>query len=47
MIAPCKDCVERFVGCHSACPRYAEFKAGCNEKEKIVDAFQECIKTTN
>lgn len=30
MIAPCKDCAERHVGCHASCSRYAEFKAGCN-----------------
>nr|DAH93675.1 MAG TPA: hypothetical protein [Caudoviricetes sp.] len=24
MIAPCKDCAGRFVGCHASCPRYAE-----------------------
>ena len=32
MIAPCKDCAERFVGCHASCPCYAEFKAGCNAR---------------
>lgn len=32
MIAPCKDCAERHVGCHASCPRYAKFKAGCNAR---------------
>ncbi len=32
MIAPCKGCAERYVGCHASCPRYAEFKAGCNAR---------------
>ena len=32
MIAPCKDCAERVPGCHAACLRYAEFKAGCNAR---------------
>lgn len=24
--APCKGCEERHQGCHSSCPRYAEYK---------------------
>lgn len=34
MIAPCKDCTARHVGCHASCPRYAEFKAGCEERRE-------------
>nr|DAZ60318.1 MAG TPA: hypothetical protein [Caudoviricetes sp.] len=34
MTAPCKDCSERFVGCHASCPRYAEFKAGCEARRE-------------
>lgn len=34
MIAPCKDCAERFVGCHASCPQYAKFKAGCEERRE-------------
>lgn len=34
MIAPCKDCSERFVGCHASCHRYAEFKAGCEARRE-------------
>lgn len=30
----CKDCVERFVGCHASCPRYAKFKAGCEARRE-------------
>ena len=30
--APCKDCPDRFVGCHSVCVEYAKFKA---QAEKI------------
>lgn len=26
MNAPCKDCIEREMGCHSKCERYARFK---------------------
>lgn len=39
MIAPCKDCVERHVGCHASCPRYAEFKAGCNARRQERAAY--------
>ena len=31
-IAPCKGCESREVGCHSKCPKYAEFRA---EKDRI------------
>lgn len=24
--SPCKDCVDRFVGCHSTCEMYIQFK---------------------
>lgn len=24
--APCRDCTERFVGCHATCEKYAAFK---------------------
>ena len=35
MIAPCKDCVERHVGCHASCPRYAEYKAVCEDRREV------------
>lgn len=25
-LAPCKECGDRYVGCHGACIRYAEYK---------------------
>jgi len=34
--APCKDCKDRAVGCHSACKKYLDFKKTADEtKEKI------------
>lgn len=30
--APCKDCRERNLGCHSSCERYAAYKA---ENDKL------------
>lgn len=26
MNAPCKDCMERYVGCHSKCEKYIAYK---------------------
>lgn len=26
VLTPCKNCTERQIGCHSVCPRYAEYK---------------------
>jgi hypothetical protein len=26
MITPCKDCSDRFLGCHSKCNKYGEWK---------------------
>lgn len=32
----CKDCQDRYIGCHSNCEKYKEWKAKKNEeKEKI------------
>lgn len=50
-ISPCKDCTSRAVGCHSACEKYAEFRAEREseyiEREKIRnnnDAMR-CVRT--
>ncbi len=39
MIAPCKDCAERHVGCHASCPRYGEYKAVCNDRRQKRAAY--------
>lgn len=41
MIAPCKTCKERKVGCHSVCERYAEYREivdrlGKQRKEAVL-----------
>lgn len=36
--APCKDCPDRYLGCHSECERYADF---CRELERIRAARKE------
>lgn len=30
--APCKDCPDRQVGCHSTCEKYIEFKKEADEQ---------------
>ena len=27
IVSPCKDCPERFVGCHSSCERYKQYRS--------------------
>lgn len=33
-VAPCKNCKDRFVSCHSTCNKYIEWKNSV-DKEKI------------
>lgn len=33
IVAPCKDCKDRVLGCHSKCEKYIAFKMD-SEKEK-------------
>lgn len=32
--APCKECADRKVGCHSTCPKYTEWKAKAVQEPK-------------
>ena len=42
MTAPCKDCVKRFIGCHSTCEDYLEFsKQNEAEREKIHKVIEQ------
>lgn len=34
--APCKGCVGRFVGCHSTCTKYIEFRKELDKHNKVV-----------
>ena len=27
IVSPCKDCLERFVGCHSSCAKYKQYRS--------------------
>ena len=37
--APCMNCPDRVVGCHSKCEKYAEFKEHCNKIGEIKHQF--------
>lgn len=39
VVAPCKDCTDRCVNCHSKCSKYAEYK------ESLYNAHSEYIKS--
>lgn len=32
MISPCKECAERFPGCHASCPLYGKFREACDNR---------------
>ena len=40
MVAPCKGCEERQIGCHSSCEKYLDYKAKAEEiaKRQRADA---------
>lgn len=37
MIAPCKDCPDRQIGCHGQCERYKAFRAA---RDAVIEARQ-------
>lgn len=45
-IAPCKDCKDRHVGCHSKCEKYLEYKKELQKakhQEKINKKIEDDI----
>lgn len=36
MIAPCKGCVDRRVGCQSVCEKYKEFKEANDKRKEAI-----------
>lgn len=36
--SPCKECKDRYMGCHSVCGKYAAYRAAL-EEEKEFDKF--------
>lgn len=43
LIAPCKDCEERQIGCHSTCEKYLQYRAlkDKQNKDRVKQAFQD------
>lgn len=35
-IAPCKECQERTLGCHSSCGAYSVFRANLDNRNKAI-----------
>ena len=45
-IAPCKDCKDRHIGCHSKCEKYLEYKKEVQKakhREKIDKKIEDDI----
>lgn len=42
MIAPCKDCPDRVLGCHSECAKYQEFNAWVSQK-RASRMYADCM----
>ena len=38
MIAPCKDCTDRIVGCHSTCLRYIDWQKWNTQQKALAKA---------
>ena len=50
MSAPCKNCPNRVMGCHSKCDKYAEFRAyrdSINAKRRAENDLNDFIHTVN
>ena len=39
-VAPCKDCVDRKVNCHSICDKYKEWKSDVDTVHCIVSSVK-------
>lgn len=37
---PCKDCLDRHIGCHSTCDRYAAFLRENKEQKDAIKAIR-------
>ena len=47
MVAPCKDCKDRYVSCHSTCERYKDRRKHFDEeKERILKIRHEELDFT-
>ena len=39
MQAPCKDCTDRQLGCHSVCEKYKEYAKHNEERRKLREKY--------
>lgn len=39
MQAPCKDCTDRQLGCHSVCEKYKEYAKQNEERRKLREKY--------
>lgn len=39
MQAPCKDCADRALGCHSVCEKYKEYAKQNEERRKLREKY--------
>ena len=44
---PCKDCPDRYVGCHSDCERYLTWRKVMNGTAKCLTRGQRAERLTN
>lgn len=48
MSAPCKHCENRYIGCHSKCEKYIQYKkemAEVDKKRKFDSDYADFVKT--
>lgn len=45
--APCKDCPERFTGCHISCVKYADYKTAVEAEKERYRASRETDRIYN
>lgn len=41
MKSPCKDCAERYVGCHSGCEKYKDFRQELDKQRTHINKAKE------
>lgn len=41
MKTPCKDCTDRYIGCHGECELYLDYKAEINKCREIANKQKE------
>lgn len=45
--SPCKECTERFVGCHTVCVKYEDYKQALETEKERCKAFSESDRIYN